>query len=154
MSSYAETSPEFTQLNADLEKVFSGYLVVKRIVRFAAIGIGIGFVSLYAGLFTAQWGLPWLALVLQWIAPVAVLAIFLSYFGGLFVTVRHGTLVASYRKALAANDIEPTAMFLRAEAGFKRARKQAIVLGLAMLSPFVFIGLFIYAVMSAKGGFH
>jgi len=151
MTNFAETSPEFTQLDQRLNKVFSGYLGVKKVVRYSAIGLGLGYLSIYLLLLHLP---AWVITLTQWISPVAGVTIFVSYFVGLALTIKHGDLVSKYRRAIESHGGEPTGMYLRAVDGFKRARRQAIILGLALVSPFALIGTFIYALMKAKGGLH
>jgi hypothetical protein len=145
MTNYAETSPEFTQLDQRLNKVFKGYRGVKLAIRILAIAFGAGWlVMLIPGAFT----IALLAYVSNFTTNAAVPGVFVCYWVALGFVVVHGRIMKAYDLALQRTGEEPTVMYLRGKAGFKEARRQAILLGIGVMSPLVFFIAF-FALMTA-----
>lgn len=128
MTNLAETSPEFVQLDQRLNKVFRGYQAIRSTSRILAIAFG-------ASLFAMA--IPVVGMILLSFGYAVVPGIFVCYFVALAFVIKHGRIMKDYALALERTGEEPTGMYLRGQAGYKQAKRKAIQLGLAAVSPVV-----------------
>lgn len=150
MTNYEETAPEITQLNSQVLKVFDAYSAIKLTIGIGGAAIALGLASGYtSGMHLSLW----LQIPLQFSGPIGALVIVICYFAAVVVVIRHGGVVRKYRATLQRFSIQATPLFLRSQAGYKKARNQAIIIGLSMLVPIAIISAFI-AMVQQKMNYH
>ena len=150
MTNYEETAPEITQLNSQILKVFDAYSAIKLTIAIGGFAIFLGLASGYtSGMHLSVW----LQIPLQFSGPIGALIILVCYLAAVVVLIRHGGVVKKYRATLQRYSIQATPLFLRAQAGYKKARSKAIILGLSMLVPIAIFSAFI-AMVQQKMNYH
>lgn len=139
MTNFAETSTEFSQLDQRLNKVFKAYQAIRSTSRILAIAFG-------ASLFAMA--IPVVGMILLSLGYAAVPGVFVCYFVALAYVVKHGRIMKEYTLALESSGDEPTGMYLRGQAGYKQAKRKAIQLGLAVVSPIVVLALLVALIVA------
>lgn len=146
MTNYAETSPEFTQLDQRLNKVFKGYRGVKLTTRILAIALGGGWLVL---LIPGVAQVLFVQVLVMGVGYATIPGVFVCYWVALGFVITHGRIMKAYDQALQRAGEEPTGMYLRGQAGYKQARRQAIQAGIGVMSPVVFLVAFVLLMIAA-----